>query len=82
MASGLAIFGIIFIVIGIIMAIVGIVLLIINTSGNWYTWTLLIGGIVLAIIGGIMLASALSQTTSLRCCRAGPHTPENLLEST
>lgn len=65
MASGLSsplgIAGIIFIVIGIIMAIVGIIILIVNTNKEkpWYIWVLLIGGIVLGIAGGIMLAIAL-----------------------
>lgn len=62
LTSGLGIAGIIFIIIGIIMAVIGIVLLIArqSTSTEWYIWALLIGGIVLGIIGGIMLAIALA----------------------
>ena len=61
--SGLAIAGIILIIIGIIMAIIGIILLIVeNTpSVSWYVWFLVIGGILLGIIGGVILAIALSE---------------------
>lgn len=67
MASGLSsplgIAGIILIIIGIIMTVVGIILLIANQNKQkyWYIWLLLIGGVVLGIIGGILLAIALSQ---------------------
>ena len=63
--SGLAIAGIIVIIIGIIMAIIGIILLIVEntTTISWYVWFLVIGGILLGIIGGIMLAIALSEST-------------------
>ena len=67
MASGLTsplgIAAVILIVIGIIMAIIGIVLLLANQNKEkpWYIWFLLVGGIVLGIAGGIMLAIALSQ---------------------
>lgn len=63
--SGLAIAGIIIIIIGIIMAIIGIILLIVeNTSTiSWYVWFLVIGGILMGIIGGVLLAIALSEPT-------------------
>jgi len=66
MASGLSsplgIAAILFIIIGIIMAVIGVILLIVNQnqSKGWFIWFLLIGGIVLGIAGGIMLAVALS----------------------
>lgn len=68
MASGLSsplgIAGIILVIIGIIIAVIGIILLIANQNlpKAWYIWFLLIGGIVLGIIGGILLAIALSWT--------------------
>jgi len=74
MASGLSsplgIAGIIFIIIGIIMALVGIILLIINQNNEkpWYIWLLLVVGIALGIAGGIMLAIALSQKSSITTC--------------
>lgn len=67
MASGLStplgIAGIIFIIIGIIMALIGIILLIVNQNNAkpWYIWFLLVGGVIIGIIGGIMLAIALSE---------------------
>lgn len=67
MASGLSsplgVFGIILIIIGIVMVVVGIIFLIslANETKPWWTWFLLIGGIVFGIIGGILLAIALSQ---------------------
>ena len=63
--SGLAIAGIILIVIGIIMAIIGIILLIVEntTTTSWYVWFLVLGGILLGIIGGVILAIALSEPT-------------------
>ena len=63
--SGLAIAGIILIVIGIIMAIIGIILLIVEntTTTSWYVWFLVLGGILLGIIGGVLLAIALSEPT-------------------
>lgn len=66
LSSALGITGLIFIVIGIIMAIVGIVLLIVNTiqPAPWYIWFLLVGGIILGIIGGIMLAVSYSYAPS------------------
>lgn len=68
--SGLAIAGIIIIIIGIIMAIIGIVLLIVESAAiiAWYVWLLIIGGILLGIIGGIMLAVALSESTCVKPC--------------
>lgn len=66
--SGLAIAGIIIIIIGIIMAIIGIILLIVENTAtiSWYVWFLVIGGILLGIIGGIMLAIGLSEPTIYR----------------
>jgi len=63
--SGLAIAGIIIIIIGIIMAIIGIILLIVENTAtiSWYVWFLVIGGILMGIIGGILLAIALSEST-------------------
>jgi uncharacterized membrane protein HdeD (DUF308 family) len=61
LSTPLGITSIILIIIGIIMTIVGIILLIIdqNNTKPWYTWFLLITGVVLGIAGGIMLAIAL-----------------------
>jgi len=63
--SGLAIAGIIIIIIGIIMAIIGIILLIVENTPtiSWYVWFLVIGGILMGIIGGVILAIALSEST-------------------
>lgn len=60
-SSGLAITGIIFIVIGLIMIAVGLILYFLNTSGNssWYLWLLVFGGIIVGVIGAIMLTAAL-----------------------
>ena len=63
LSSPLGISGIILVVIGIIMAIVGVILIVSNQNADkpWYVWFLLIGGIVVGILGGILLAIALSQ---------------------
>lgn len=63
LSSPLGIAGLILIIIGIIMAIVGIILLLANQNKPkpWYVWVLLIGGVVLGIAGGIMVAIALSD---------------------
>lgn len=70
LSSPLGVAGIIFIVVGIIMAIVGIIILIVNANNEkgWYIWLLLVGGIVLGIAGGIMLAIALMNTPSTPYC--------------
>lgn len=74
MASGisstLGIAGVLLIIIGIIMAVIGVVFLISNQNREkpWYIWLLLIGGVVLGIIGGIMLAIALSERKVSTCC--------------
>lgn len=76
--SGLAIAGIVLIVIGIIMAIIGIIILVVNntaTSAPWYVWTLIIGGILIGIIGGIMLAVALSEPDVPACMKPNPCAP-------
>jgi hypothetical protein len=64
LSSALGITGILFVVIGIIMAIVGIILLIVNQDQMkpWYIWFLLVGGVIIGILGGIMLAIALADT--------------------
>lgn len=78
MASGisspLGITGVLLIIIGIIMAVVGVILLIANQNKPkaWYIWLLLIGGVVLGIAGGIMLAIALSRGPGTECCLAQP----------
>ena len=62
-ASPFGIAAISMIIIGIVLAAVGLVILI-ASQGNpkqWYIWLLLIGGIILVIAGGIMLAIALSR---------------------
>lgn len=70
MASGitspLGIFAIVLLIIGIIMAIVGIIFVIArqNQTKDWWIWTLLIGGLVLAIFGGILLAVAMASNES------------------
>ena len=63
LSSPLGIAGLILIIIGIIMAIVGIILLLANQNKPkpWFVWVLLIGGVVLGIAGGIMVAIALSD---------------------
>lgn len=63
-STPLGIAAIIFIIIGVIMAIAGIALLVVDKDVQkpWYIWTLLVGGAVLAIIGGIMLAIAYSRS--------------------
>jgi hypothetical protein len=62
-STPLGIAAIIFIIVGVIMALAGIVLLVVDKDVEkpWYIWTLLVGGAVLAIIGGIMLAIAYSR---------------------
>lgn len=63
LSSPLGVAGIILIIIGIIMAVIGVILLIVNQNQpkGWYIWLFLIGGVVLGIAGGVMLAIALSQ---------------------
>jgi hypothetical protein len=81
MASGisspLGITGVLLIIIGIIMAVVGVILLIANQNKPkaWYIWLLLIGGVVLGIAGGIMLAIALSRGPAPECCLTQPVVP-------
>lgn len=66
MASGitspLGIFALVLLIIGVIMAIIGIIFIIArqNQTKEWWIWTLLIGGLVLAIFGGILLAVAMA----------------------
>lgn len=66
MASGitspLGIFALVLLIIGIIMAIIGIIFIIArqNQTKDWWIWTLLIGGLVMAIFGGILLAVAMA----------------------
>ena len=52
------------------MAIVGIILLITNQNQvqPWYVWFLLVGGVILGIIGGIMLAVAYAGTPEIKQC--------------
>lgn len=63
LTSPLGVAAVILIIVGIIMAVIGVVLLLANQNKPkpWYIWFFLIGGIVLGIAGGIMLAIALSQ---------------------
>jgi hypothetical protein len=70
LSSTLGIVGLFFIIIGIIMAIVGIILLITNQNQvqPWYVWFLLVGGVILGIIGGIMLAVAYAGTPEVKQC--------------
>ncbi len=70
LSSPLGVAGVISVVIGIIMAVVGIILLLVdqNYPKPWYTWFLLIVGVVLGIAGGIMMAIALSERTKNECC--------------
>lgn len=71
MACGLStpfgITSIILVIIGIIMALVGIIVLIANQSQTkpWYVWFLLVGGVFIGIIGGVMLAIALSENPTV-----------------
>lgn len=52
------------------MAAIGIILLIVNQNNSkpWYIWFLIIGGIIVGIIGGILLAFALSSPAYTTCC--------------
>ena len=77
LTSGLGIAGIILIIIGIIMAVIGIVLLIArqSTTSEWYIWALLIGGIILGIIGGVMLAIVLVYAPVVAITPIAPITP-------
>ena len=62
-SSPLGIAGIILIIIGILMAVIGVILLLVNQNKpkDWYIWLFLVGGVVMGIAGGIMLAVALSH---------------------
>src|SRR5436853_1362198 len=64
LSTPLGIAGVIFIIIGIILTVIGIVLLIVYsqqpTIPSWIWW-IFIGGVIIGIIGGIMLAAALSS---------------------
>lgn len=73
--SGLAIAGIVLIIIGIIMALIGIIVLVLNgtaTNVQWWVWALIVGGILIGIIGGIMLAVALSEPELPPCYKPNP----------
>lgn len=76
MASGLSsptgVAGVLLVVIGLIMAVVGVIFLIAGQSGNWWTWLLFIGGIVLIIIGAILIAVALASTPAVAVCDSQP----------
>lgn len=63
LSSPLGVAAIILIIVGVVMAVIGVILLLVNQNQPkpWYIWLLLIGGLVLGIAGGIMLAIALSQ---------------------
>jgi len=80
LSSTLGIVGLFFIIVGIIMAIVGIVLLITNQDQTkpWYIWFLLVGGVILGIMGGIMLAIAYAGTPEPKCPKpcSNPCEPE------
>jgi len=78
MNTTILVIGIIVLVIGIIMIIIGISLHSYNVQKNngnqpWYVWFLIIGGIVIAIIGGF--AMAFSSTRSKRIGAAYPPKP-------
>lgn len=64
LSSPLGVAGVLLIILGIIMAVVGVIFLIAMSTQSkpWWTWFLLIGGIIMGIIGGILLAIALSQS--------------------
>lgn len=66
MALGtLGIIAIILLIIALIMLIVGIILLIVNTTNttDWWVWFLILGGVILGITAGIMLAIDLAEPT-------------------
>jgi len=67
LSSPLGVAAIILIIIGIVMAVIGVILLLLNQNKPkpWYIWVFLIGGVVLGIAGGIMLAIALSQKPTI-----------------
>lgn len=73
-----SIVAICFIIIGIILLIVGIIFFEINRSNNksqpWWVWLLMIGGAVLAIIGGIFLAFSLRDTGTVKVVPVQPTT--------
>jgi hypothetical protein len=62
--------AILLIIIGIIMLIIGIILFerdVSNkVSSQWYVWLLLIGGLILAIIGGIWLVYDLRKHNTIK----------------
>jgi len=62
LTSPLGIFALVLLIIGVIMTIIGIIFIIArqNQTKEWWIWTLLIGGLVLAIFGGILMAVALA----------------------
>ena len=66
-SSPLGIGGLAFIGIGLALAIAGIVLLIAkqNKPKDWYVWFLISFGTLMGIIGGVMLAIALADTSTL-----------------
>lgn len=65
LGTPLGISGLIMIIIGIIMIIISIILLVIyhNVAKPWYIWVVMALGVILSIIGGILLAVALSSGT-------------------
>lgn len=67
-SSPMGIAGLLLIIVGIIMAVVGIILLIENQKKpkGWYIWLLLIGGLIIGITGGILLAFALSTSQKIQ----------------
>lgn len=70
MSWALIIGGAILFAIGLIMIIIGIVLYEQNVSKNppvsqpWYVWLLLIGGVILALIGGALFAWGMISRSS------------------
>lgn len=69
MNSTILIIGIVLLVIGLIMLIIGIVVHQNNVQNNqgvqpWWVWFLIIGGIIIAIIGGVMMAFSATRKSA------------------
>lgn len=69
MNSTILIIGIVLLVIGLILLIIGIVIHQNNVQNNqgvqpWWVWFLIIGGIIVAIIGGVMMAFSATRKSA------------------
>lgn len=82
LATPLGIGGIIFIAMGLAIALAGIILLIANQNKpkEWYIWFLISMGTVMAIVGGVMLAIALADDSTLTVEKVKKTTTDKELE--